>query len=431
MVTRPMCEVRTMSIVVGLTAALAQTAAAAPNDRLLVNASLQTKPVEIVSIDPHTIAYRDRHGVMRTEPAEDWIAIVMSPGAAGTSQREGLLPLPRRSAQILELWDGQRFIGRFAPRASGLLAGDEPVVGWDSALFGPLQVSLDRVAAMRLVASAVTPPADLRDHVVLINGDLLSGFVEQVGDELVMDVDGRPVRVPIARIATVRLAGRAEPAEGRFVWLSDGTAVAAREVASRSDGRVVVSLGEMPRGAPDQTQGDVRGRAEVSMADLLAIASDASRLIELASIEPTEQSPVPPRRWAQPIRVEFPHPTALPVLGQGAIHIDGPMRIVWTLPAGALRLRGTAEMPESSWTWGDCVLIVSAIGEGGAERELLRERINAERPTIEFNVPLPRSSGRPVTRLIVTLDPGEHGPVQDRVILRGAMVLLDASSVRH
>lgn len=393
-----------------------------PGDRLLISRSFQAQRIEVVSIDARSIAYRDAYGAVRTHDAADVLAIISPPADTATGQLT--IGPNRRSPHVLELWDGQRHVGRFAPRASGLIAGDEPVVGWDSTLFGALQISLDRVAMMRLAASSVHPPKDLRDHVVLVNGDLMSGYIEHVGEDVVIDADDRAVRIPIARIATVSLGGRAEPVSGHMIWLADGSVVAVREVASRANGRLMVSLQDSSGAARDQTQGDVRGQAEVSLSDLLALSVDGSRLIELASLDPVEQGPTPPRRWSQPLRVEQP---SLSILGQGSIHLDGPMRVVWTLPANSLRVRGTAELPESSWTWGDCVLRITAVGADGAERELLRERMSSQRPLVEFSADLPRG-GRQGTRLLVTLDEGEHGPVQDRVVLRGVLVLLDEAS---
>ncbi len=408
------------SLACGLLAVSACVAADTPGDRILIDQSFQAQRVELVSIDPRTIAYRDEYGAVRTLSAGDVLAIISPPSDSGELATGTSL----RSPHVLELWDGQRYIGRFSPQASGLIAGDEPVIGWESGPFGAMQISLDRVAMLRLAASSVRPPRDLRDHVVLINGDLMSGFIEHVGDEVVIDADDRAVRIPIARIASVSLGGRAEPAVGQMVWLADGSVVAVRELASRGEGRLFVSLQDSRGAEGDQTQGDVRDPAEVSLAHLLAYSMDGSRLIELAALEPMQQGPVPPRRWSQRVRVEQPN---LSILGQGSIHLDGPMRVVWTLPSNSTRIRGMAELPESSWTWGDCILHITAIGADGIETNVLRERLSSQRTAVEFSATLPRGD-RHGTQLIVTLDEGEHGPVQDRVVLRGVLVLLDETS---
>lgn len=386
-------------------------------DRLLLDRGLRARTIQLVGIESDAVRYRDRFGVLRTEPAGDWIAIVPAP------RGDAAIPTPSAGAQVLTLGDGQRFVGTYKPRASGLLGGDEPIVAWESALFGPLQIAIDRVSYIEFVPSRIVPPPDLRDHVVLINGDVISGFVESMGEEVTIDADSRSMKLPIDRIASVTLAGRSEPVAGQVVWLKDGSTVALREVAS-SPGGLRVSLREPPRGAPRQTQGDLTPAATVSMSDVLALSRDASRLVELASLTPTDQSPAPGRRWTTPIRVRYP---GLHVLGQGEIHIDGPMRITWSLPPHAARIRGVAELPEASRTWGDCVLIVSAVGADGESRELIRERIHGERHTIEFTAALPPASRRGAT-LIITLDEGAFGPVHDRLILRGALILLDPPS---
>ena len=85
-------------------------------------------------------------------------------------------------------------------------------------------------------------------------------------------------------------------------------------------------------------------------------------------------------------------------------------------------LGGAAELPEDCRTWGDCVLVMT-VGSGEHPRELFRAGLNAANPRAEFNLALPKSDGRS-TALTVTVEAGAFGPIQDRVVLERAVLLM-------
>ncbi len=64
--------------------------------------------------------------------------------------------------------------------------------------------------------------------------------------------------------------------------------------------------------------------------------------------------------------------------------------------------------------WGDCELVIR-----GGDSELWRVRRNAERPTASIGVTVRGSS------MTVELTEGANGPIQDRVVLRRAMLLVE------
>ncbi len=69
-------------------------------------------------------------------------------------------------------------------------------------------------------------------------------------------------------------------------------------------------------------------------------------------------------------------------------------------------------------------MVVSAIGGPAgknSESELLRKRVNAEAARAKIAVMLPEGA----RTLQVTLDAGEYGPVQDKLVLHRAALLVD------
>jgi hypothetical protein len=98
------------------------------------------------------------------------------------------------------------------------------------------------------------------------------------------------------------------------------------------------------------------------------------------------------------------------------------MLVEWELPAGAERVAGWAEMPRENWDWGDCVLVMGVSRADGRFVEMARERINADKPVYEFNLDLGTVIGIAPQRFRAVIEPGEHGPIQDRVVLKRALV---------
>jgi hypothetical protein len=71
--------------------------------------------------------------------------------------------------------------------------------------------------------------------------------------------------------------------------------------------------------------------------------------------------------------------------------------------------------------WGDCVLVVDQTGvKGIGGKELARVRLNGETPEADLNMELLTGGGP----LRMTLDPGENGAIQDRVVLRQPLILV-------
>ena len=107
------------------------------------------------------------------------------------------------------------------------------------------------------------------------------------------------------------------------------------------------------------------------------------------------------------------------ILKLAAIEIPGPMRITWLLPEGSLRLGLEAELPEESRLWGHCNLVVSAAVDG-RESELARRTLSQDTPTTDLSIEVPDGA----ESLSIAVEPGRYGPIQDRVVLNRAMLLV-------
>ncbi len=299
----------------------------------------------------------------------------------------------------LFLTDGRRVLGKPAPSTSA----DE--VAWNSTRFGPLTFDAELVRAV--AAGKDHPPgvAADADVILLRNGDRLEGFVDQLADPVLITVDGTPRSIPFQRVAAVMLANPATPPAGPRAWLLGGDVVAAT-LASFKTGAMVFRR--------DETY------FELSPDEVLAYAPDAAALVPLSSLSPSAQTPAAGRRWTPPLRVRagLSEPLDLRV-----IELPGPMVVEWTLPPGSTRMAFRAELPVSARLWGHCVLRVETVTQGAAAA-LATHVLSAESPLADFNAELsaPAAGSEGVT-LRLTLDEGERGPIQDRVILHDALIL--------
>ena len=92
----------------------------------------------------------------------------------------------------------------------------------------------------------------------------------------------------------------------------------------------------------------------------------------------------------------------------------GPLAAHYVLPRGATYFGAEARLPEPARAWGDCELSIR-----DNDREVFTATLNAETPTALIGVRLTGST------LTVEVAEGSGGPIQDRVVLVRAMVLVE------
>jgi hypothetical protein len=379
-------------------------------ERTLLDRSLHHRPVLITALDSATITYSDA-GLVRTEPTAEYLAILPTPKppAPAAAVLPGNAPKPEhRTAPrfpAIELIDGQRLTGTLVGAAQ---PGD--AFAWSHPLLGVIQLKVDDAQRIRFQPSPVAAPDPANDLVLLANGDRLAGFIESVADPLSITINQQQRKIPLERIAEIVFANPPQPPAGAFAWLGDGSVVAVRELRTTRVGELLLT----PRLASDSESPEMHpgpGAASMAFDSLQAVNFDISALSPLAALAPTAHEPLGGRRWAQPARSigEADAP-----LGAADILLPGPMAVRWSLPESAQRLSATAELPRQNWTWGDCEIVVE-VATAGAPRELFRQRLTADTPSAQMNADLGAGPGR---TLIVRLEPGPSGPIEDRAILR-------------
>lgn len=386
--------------------------------RVIVDDSLKRTVAREIVLDERNVRFVDADERPRTLDRAHVLAIVpMESGGAGRDDGQivwrELTDVRRDATGRIELVDGQVFPGRLGVTAAAAKAGR---LRWSSALVGELEFAMDDLSVAVLQGEKAELPRMDRsagDVVGLVNKDRVEGFVSQIGADIEVEVASKPVKLALERVAFVRFANTAKAAKGARAWLSDATVVNISDVRLTAEGTVQL-------GVP------ARGESSASMTlagdDVVAVSLDAARLRPLATIPMRVVATPKDRLWAKPATVR--DPIASP-LGAGEVEMPGPMTIEWTLPVGAERVAGAAELPAGSRAWGDFTLILEVVGKGS--REVVRERMFEGKPTVEFNFAVGGASdgaAKDGVKLRATIDPGESGPIQDRAILKRVLVLV-------
>jgi hypothetical protein len=391
--------------------------------RLLLDRQLHQRPVQLMGIDDSRITYVDGAGIMRSEAAESFIAIIAPLETEEQIRRERRDQSSDELAGVLELVDGQRIIGNVVPRQGEASPGE--TITWSHSQLGEMEFRLDAIRRLALDSRDAAARPGTGDVVILRNGDRLDGFVEGIGAAVQIEIGGQSRTLPLERISSILLANPPEPLSGRIAWLRDGSIIACEALAPAQPGEIaLVTRASQPQ------EGESMPAIRLPISEILALTFDAEALAPLAGAEVVRQQATAGRRWSPPLRIGDRGGWAL--LGAADVEFPGPMFVEWQLPAGAAVFAAEAELPHANWTWGDCelaVFLVPATGDrnGGAavEVEVFRARMNAENPHELIHVPLGQAtSGQEgPLRLRIQLEPGEYGAVQDQIVLRRPLVL--------
>ena len=361
------------------------------------------------------VVYIDAAGARRTRPMSEVLALAparWSDGAASPPP-SGSRPI---GASVLDLVDGQRLIGTLQDRGDDSRASVDTVL-WRTERFGTMTLAIDRIARWSrsgAMVRASRPPT--ADRLIFANGDVQEGVIETFGSTTVLSSRSpspgtTKTSVPLDRLDEVVFSNPAGKASGTVCWLNDGSVIALNEIVSEGDGG---RLRVRPAIAGAKAESGYLLPGEV-----LGVTFDASGVFPLSSLLPRNVRPLGDRLSTKPPGVLEPTDLRPPTLGAADIEISGAMAFELELPIAARSLVGEVELPESAWMWGDCELVVSVSGSKSAEREAARTRVWSGKSAVALNVRLDAPAG---STLRISLEPGAYGPVQDRVVIRHAII---------
>jgi|GEM_PF-766619 len=399
---------------------------AAPS--ILIDRELRERRVVLESIDADQVRFLSPEGLSRSMPIRDVFAILPERNEPEPAPAAGAIPWPQMpppfpmdhapppapsATGLAELRTGERFPGRLLASETDRDPGDR--VRWLAPVVGEVSIALDDLDRLTLQPYDDAALADrdaFSDTVLLVNGDVLRGFVESIAGAIVLEIDAGSIRLEADRVASVRFADApAPPSPTHLVALREGVVLGGRELLPAPQGAVRLALA---RDAQPETPSEADAaapRVEFPLEAIRSVRLHADRLVPLGALPIERIEPVGPRPFTTPPGVEHARP-----LGIDDLLIDGPLSATWILPDGSDRLAFTAVLPERARLWGDCTLVVTLARPGQTPSELARVRLHAETPEHALRLDLP-GSNEPRRRLNIRVEPGERGPIQNRAVL--------------
>ncbi|MBL8759767.1 MAG: hypothetical protein JNL50_00550 [Phycisphaerae bacterium] len=382
-----------------------------PPERVLIDRALSRSTVRVTGFAGASVSYVMGEawpsGTVRTRQLSDVAAIV------GAGER----PEPARAGTVVvELVDGTRLLGTLEP------TGDPDRGEVRGTAIGTVPLGLDHLSRLVFDDGAAgsaggsgSAPSD-SDVVELANGDRLEGLVVSLFPLVVEDVRdaGKKTELSADRVRRVVMSNARREGGHSRVWLRDGSIVNI-ETFVKGEGGVLAgraSVSGMPVDGPGPS-------LVVAPERVLALVMSGTELVALSDVAVAAYRPGMGRRWA-------PGPSVVGgvagggVSGGGAlggdIELCGPMTAEWELPKGAARFSAGVELAAGARALGECTLVVEWGG-----KEIARLELGGERWSGEVVAALEGGPGR----LVMRVESGGRGPVQNRVVLRQAMVLME------
>lgn len=216
--------------------ALSETAAAASDVtlRTLTRDGSWTR-AELVSIAEGTWRFiRPSSKDEQTIREDDVVAFIVERSrGANDAASDSEVPTPL-SYGLAEFSNGQRLPGNFRVMRDANL--------WDHRWIGSIPLDLEQIATLRLQGARTPERRAEGDTLLLVNGDVLIGFIEKMGEDFVFDplaqqdgaADAKPEQrtISMERIAAIALARADAPwGEAMRIWSIDGSLVEARALA--------------------------------------------------------------------------------------------------------------------------------------------------------------------------------------------------------
>lgn len=395
---------RTMLVLTAATFALLPcSAGVAATTATLVGTDLGEQAITIQSLRDGVLSYFGEDRTFQTRPLGEFLQLRDVTATEQTPRAD----VDATSLMVVEMIDGQRLIGQWMTDRSA----DGEMLHWRHGSMGEAIVPLEKVRRVCRVEALSRKRQDVGgessggDRVVLVNGDVLNGFVTAVTPTgIAIQPAGQDAAspVPLDRIVSIDLVNpmRVEHGKAHLVWLVDGSRVAARDV-TMDDDRLKLEgtlFGESASPA-----------VAVHQVSRIDIANPRSAMVDLAD------QPLAIVAGGEVFGLPWP-----PRVGDRGIDMHAPITVTWELPPGVRRFAATAELaveagaPRAAIQWADFVATFSVDG-----REVASHRLNAGQTGVRINVPVDG------VKLEVKLAAGVNGPVMDRLRLRHAVLLID------
>ncbi len=403
----------------------------------LCTQGLELIETTIISADESAIIGIDQFGIRTTYAIDDLFFALPSSDRAHRPPDPELDPIQvppivepeTRFAptRYLSLVDGQVIQGR-------LLDSNDPdtiqlVLYAGNSTIGNATLSLEQIRSMTDTPPMLADDFSTRfanaDTIVTKNNDRLVGFIESIGSpehSASISLDSAPDQAPISialdQIKSITMANPPEFVPGMYLTTSDHLRlrVSSFDFNFREPMSIDVDTSSLGLDSTSSSPNEITWQLPPNAPAGITIQQTDARVIALASIAPSLIEPTGDRDWTPEPIVVASHTN--PVLS--TIDLRAPVRALYPVPKGASRF--ACELVAQINTWTDCVAHVLAIDRSGNRTGLLNQRLNADHPSQTLNTQLEPGT----THIEIRIEPGELGPIQDRVLLVKPRVLIES-----
>lgn len=379
---------------------------------MLCTSNLELHETLIVQADEQRVITIDQFGIRHNWPTGD--LFFASPANTVSNLDPDLtLDIDSNDKRFITFVDGQVITGSLGNSIDPDRMSYTIMTGTTQRGFASIpleQISIVSDSPLNKTAEGI---ADT-DIVTTSTGDTITGFIETIGPSTTIATDRNTIHLNLDQIESISLANIPERVEGMYISTNDHLHLRVSAFDFDFQHPLTVRLDSQSIGLAQDDRNI--WLLDPDSATGITVLHPSKRVISLASITPELIEPTGDRSWT-------PTPTVLKNTANivlSSIDLHAPVRTVYPLAKGSTRF--ACELDAAISTWTDCIAEVFAISYTGQRTELLRVQLNADHPSQMMNSELPKNT----EKIEIRIDPGMHGPIQDRVIIKYPRILIES-----
>lgn len=279
----------------------------------------------------------------------------------------------------------------------------------------PRTIPLDQLRLLKMTTDTQSPiDNNGNDTIRLLNNDTLTGFIESIGESVSIDSDGVIRTFQLNQASFVELATDATIIPGTYLYLDADHRMRSHSItaSTSSVGTAQSLIFQSDTNAPTRS---IQIEFEPQRFAGIEMELESASMIPLAALKPKTITPTGDRSWTQPPSTLIEQ---IPNSGLNDLDLKAPIQLRYQFESPVSRFACIAELIADRWS--DCELIISAGSDSTPIVEIETHRLNTMRDQVEISIDLPQNT----SELIISVEPGINGPIQDRVILRKPRLLI-------
>jgi hypothetical protein len=274
-------------------------------------------------------------------------------------------------------------------------------------------LQIDRIRSLSASYSILEHQDSDDDLILLMNNDLIYGFVLTVGPIVSIETDTGVQNFEMDQIQNIQIQNPPVYTPGIYVHTGYGECLAVDLFSAGEDRQLSIQ----PADPMYTGGGETRFVLDAGL-EAIEYKRESLHLINPTLNDPISSLPTGGRHWVP--KPELKHSTWAGT-DRTTVFIPSPSATRWAIPHGSQRFSAWISTKNSPWT--DNTTAVVAILDNGNEHILWSQHMTAQSPRHEVLVDLPDGS----VALEIRTDPGNRGPIEDGVWIGSPRILVEGS----